>query len=83
VAAFTVVGAPVARAEGPDKVTGRSIYAADVDLPGLLWGKILRSPYPHARIGRIEVQVDDIFETHAWLCLYASVFPHGFYVARE
>ncbi|MBI3061496.1 MAG: xanthine dehydrogenase family protein molybdopterin-binding subunit [Deltaproteobacteria bacterium] len=53
-AAFTVVGAPVARAEGPDKVTGRSIYAADVHLPGLLWGKILRSPYPHARIRRID-----------------------------
>ena len=53
-AALTVVGAPVARAEGPDKVTGRSIYAADVHLPGLLWGKILRSPYPHARIRRID-----------------------------
>ena len=53
-AAVTVVGAPVPRAEGPDKVTGRSIYAADVNLPGLLWGKILRSPYPHARILRID-----------------------------
>lgn len=54
-AAFTVVGAPVPRAEGPDKVTGRAIYAADVNLPGLLWGKILRSPYPHACIRRIDV----------------------------
>jgi len=53
-AGVTVVGAPVPRAEGPDKVTGRSIYAADVNLPGLLWGKILRSPYPHARIRRID-----------------------------
>ena len=53
-AAVTVVGAPVPRAEGPDKVTGRSIYAADVNLPGLLWGKILRSPYPHARIRHID-----------------------------
>jgi carbon-monoxide dehydrogenase large subunit len=51
---FTVIGAPVSRAEGPDKVTGRSIYAADVSLPGLLWCKILRSPYPHARIRRID-----------------------------
>jgi len=40
--------------EGPDKVTGRASYAADVNLPGLLWGKILRSPYPHARIRRID-----------------------------
>ena len=53
-AAFTVVGAPVLRAEGPDKVTGRSMYTADVKLPGLLWGKILRSPHPHARIRRID-----------------------------
>ncbi len=51
---FAVIGAPVLRAEGPDKVTGRTIYAADVNLPGLLWGKILRSPYPHARIRRID-----------------------------
>ena len=49
-----VVGAPVPRAEGPDKVTGRSIYTADVKLPNLLWGKVLRSPYPHARIVNID-----------------------------
>ena len=53
-AAFTIVGAPVLRAEGPDKVAGRSIYAADVNLPGQLWGKILRSPHPHARIRHID-----------------------------
>jgi carbon-monoxide dehydrogenase large subunit len=51
---FAVVGAPVPRAEGADKVTGRTIYSADVSLPGLLWGKIVRSPYPHARIRRID-----------------------------
>ena len=45
-AGVTVVGTPVPRAEGSDKVAGRSIYAADVNLPNLLWGKILRSPYP-------------------------------------
>ena len=53
-AAFSVIGASVSRAEGPDKVTGRSIYAADINLPGLLWGKILRSPHPHARIRHID-----------------------------
>src|SRR3972149_3912732 len=53
--AVTLVGASVPRAEGPDKVTGRAIYSADVNLPGLLWGKILRSPHPHARIRRIDV----------------------------
>ena len=50
----TIIGAPVPQIEGPDKVTGRTRYAADVDLPGMLWGKILRSPHPHARILRID-----------------------------
>jgi CO/xanthine dehydrogenase Mo-binding subunit len=45
-----VIGTSVPRIEGPEKVTGRAHYAADIDLPGMLWGKVLRSPYPHARI---------------------------------
>ena len=49
-----IVGTSVPRAEGPDKVTGRTRYAADVPREGLLWGKILRSPHPHARIRRID-----------------------------
>ena len=51
---YTPIGAPVGRIEGPDKVTGHTRYAADVDLPGMLWGAILRSPYPHARIKSID-----------------------------
>ena len=49
-----IVGTSVPRAEGPDKVTGRSRYAADIPRAGLLWGKILRSPHPHARIRGID-----------------------------
>ena len=48
------IGQSVVRGEGPDKVTGRSVYAADVSLPGMLWGKVLRSPFPHARIVGID-----------------------------
>lgn len=51
---FTVIGRPIPRVEGPDKVTGRAKYSADVDLTGLLWGKDVRSPYPHARILSID-----------------------------
>lgn len=50
----TMIGAPVSRIEGSKKVTGRTHFAADVELPGMLWGKILRSPHPHARIRRID-----------------------------
>jgi CO/xanthine dehydrogenase Mo-binding subunit len=52
---FKVIGAPIPRFEGSGKVSGRTIYAADVKLPGLLWAKILRSPHPHARIRRIDI----------------------------
>ncbi|MBL4621543.1 MAG: molybdopterin-dependent oxidoreductase, partial [Immundisolibacteraceae bacterium] len=45
-----IVGQATARVDGPAKVTGQSQFSADVDLPGMLRGKILRSPYPHARI---------------------------------
>jgi CO/xanthine dehydrogenase Mo-binding subunit len=50
----TIIGAPIAKIEGPEKVTGHTRYAADVDVPGMLWGKILRSPHPHARLRRID-----------------------------
>jgi CO/xanthine dehydrogenase Mo-binding subunit len=47
---LNVVGAATPRIEGAEKVGGRTIYTADVNLPGMLWGRCLRSPYPHARI---------------------------------
>ncbi len=49
-----IVGNPTPRVEGEDKVTGKGIYAADVTLPGMLWGKVLRSPIPYGRIKRID-----------------------------
>ena len=51
---YSVVGQRVHRVEGYDKVTGESKYVADVALPGMLIGKIFRSPYPHAKILRID-----------------------------
>ncbi|MBI2985539.1 MAG: xanthine dehydrogenase family protein molybdopterin-binding subunit [Deltaproteobacteria bacterium] len=50
-----VVGNPTPRVEGEDKVTGRAKYAVDVTLPGMLWGKLLRSPIPYGRIKHIDV----------------------------
>ena len=49
-----VVGNPTPRVEGEDKVTGRAKYAADITLPGMLWGRLLRSPIPYGRIKRID-----------------------------
>ena len=52
--AYSVIGQPIVRGEGPEKVSGQSVYASDVNLPGMLWGKILRSPLPYARIVSID-----------------------------
>jgi len=53
-AEFNVVGTRPIRPDGVDKVTGRARYSADIALPGLLHGKILRSPHGHARIKSID-----------------------------
>lgn len=50
-----VVGRPTPRVEGEHKVSGQAVYAVDVVLPGMLWGKVLRSPIPFGRIKRIDV----------------------------
>ncbi|MBI2361497.1 MAG: xanthine dehydrogenase family protein molybdopterin-binding subunit [Deltaproteobacteria bacterium] len=53
---YQTVGKPLPRIEGVDKVTGKTQYAADVPVDGLLWGKVLRSPVPHARIVHIDTE---------------------------
>src|SRR5438445_4166492 len=49
-----ILGKPMARLDGPAKVTGRAKYAYDIALPGLLHGRILRSPHAHAQIESID-----------------------------
>jgi len=51
---YRVIGTRPVRHDGVDKVTGQAIYGADVRLPGLLYGKVLRSPHAHARIVSID-----------------------------
>ena len=51
---YRVVGQPVPRTDGVEKVTGTARFTADVQLPGTLWARALRSPFPHARIVRID-----------------------------
>src|SRR5574341_1498783 len=49
-----VVGNPTPRVEGEVKVSGQAKYAVDVTLPGMLWGKLLRSPIASGKIKRID-----------------------------
>ena len=55
-AQFKVVGTRPLRPDGLDKVTGRAKFGADATVPGMLIGKVLRSPHPHARIRSIDVR---------------------------
>ena len=51
---YSVIGTCPPRVDAVDKVTGRAVYGPDVSLPGLLHGKVLRSPHAHARIRAID-----------------------------
>ena len=51
---YKVVGTRPIRHDGADKVTGRAVYGADMNLPGMIYGKVLRSPHAHARILSID-----------------------------
>jgi CO/xanthine dehydrogenase Mo-binding subunit len=50
------IGQRTIRPDGMDKVTGRAQFAADTSMPGMIWGKVLRSPHPHARIKSINTR---------------------------
>src|SRR5437667_9716014 len=52
---FKVIGTRPIRHDGVDKVTGRAKYGADYSFPGMLFGKVLRSPYAHANIKSIKI----------------------------
>ena len=51
---YKVVGGSPVRPDGVDKVNGRAIYGADIRMPRLLYGRVLRSPHAHARIVSID-----------------------------
>jgi CO/xanthine dehydrogenase Mo-binding subunit len=50
-----VVGRPVPRVDALEKVTGRARYVTDLTMPGMVHAKVLRSPYAHARVTRVDV----------------------------
>jgi len=53
---YRVIGHPVERVDGVEMVTGRSVYGVDVKLPGMLYGKILRSPIAHGKILHVDIE---------------------------
>jgi len=52
---YSIIGKRPVRHDGVDKVTGNALYGADINLPGMLYGKVLRSPHAHARVKSVNV----------------------------
>src|ERR671924_1142424 len=90
------IGKSVRRLDYETKVTGTAQYLADVKVPGVCYGKILRSPYPHARIKRINASKaqkvsgvvavltrDDILHDQGIEPYYGPVFKDQTIVATE
>jgi xanthine dehydrogenase YagR molybdenum-binding subunit len=50
----SLIGKRISRLDGPDKVSGKAKYNSDVNRPNMLYGKVLRSPYAHAKIVSID-----------------------------
>jgi CO/xanthine dehydrogenase Mo-binding subunit/aerobic-type carbon monoxide dehydrogenase small subunit (CoxS/CutS family) len=55
VADLRTVGHPTTRIDAFERVTGKATYTGDFHLPGMLYGRVLRSPHPHARIRSIDI----------------------------
>src|SRR5215469_2637943 len=51
----SLIGQRVSRVDSPDKVAGRARYTYDVKRPGMLFGKMVRSPYAHAKVVSIDI----------------------------
>jgi len=51
---YSVIGTRPIRPDGAEKVTGKAQYGADIRLPGMIFGKVLRSPHAHARVVSVD-----------------------------
>ena len=58
----TTVGASIPRVDAADKVTGRTLYTADIHLPNMIHGKILGSPHAHALVRRVDISRAEALE---------------------
>src|SRR5215831_10198882 len=58
---MNALGADVRRVDGPAKIRGWAQYTADIELPGMVYAKVLRSIYPHARLVRVDASKAEKF----------------------
>ena len=72
---YRVVGQPVPRVDAEERVRGKAIYAPDLTLPGSLHCKILRSPYAHARITKLDTSRAEAHPGVKGIVTYADLPP--------
>src|SRR3972149_2524190 len=52
---FEIIGKRIANVRSGPKAVGQAVYTDDLKFPGMLYGKLLRSPFPHARILNVDI----------------------------
>ena len=80
---FDVVGKSTPKLDGPDKVTGRTCYLHDLELPRLAHGKILRTRLPHARIVSVDTSRARVLPGVLAVLTGADVEPRPFGFAKD
>jgi CO/xanthine dehydrogenase Mo-binding subunit len=81
--AFRVIGTRVAKLDAVEKVTGAVQYLPDLEVPGMVWGKILRTRVPHARITRIDTARAEALPGVLGVVTGRSVEQHPFGYAKD
>ena len=78
---LNVVGKRVKRVDARDKVTGNAKYTSDIQLPGMLYGRMLRSPHPHAKIRKIDISQAEnypgVYGVHVFKSLVGMAEPQS------
>jgi CO/xanthine dehydrogenase Mo-binding subunit len=80
---FKVIGTRVPKLDAMEKVTGAVRYLPDLEVPGMVWGKILRTPVPHARIIRIDTRRAEALPGVLGVVTGRTVEQHPFGYARD
>ncbi|MBI4591678.1 MAG: molybdopterin-dependent oxidoreductase [Candidatus Rokubacteria bacterium] len=80
---FRVIGKPIPKRDGPEKVTGQLRYLHDLEVPRMVHGKILRARYPHARIIRIDSSKAEKLAGVLGVITGDTVDQHPFGFARD
>jgi xanthine dehydrogenase molybdenum-binding subunit len=77
---YNFIGKDFPRKEGAARVTGKEVYPSDLELPDMLYGRILRSPHPHAKIKSIDFSEA---EKMGAVCISFKDTPQKFYNMRQ